>query len=206
MGSAVPILLVTGPPASGKSFVAGVLADRLGLPLIEKDVIKETLYDSLGTDDGAWSQQLGRATFALIYWAMEVLLRARQPLIVEANFAADDARPEFLALDGRCPLKPLEFHCTATEDTLLARYTARADGRHPGHLDTQRKPEIASAVAAGRYRPLRLSGEDLIVVDTTSFDDVNIDVLLEAARAHIAAFESGERMSTVRATRLPGSS
>ena len=64
--SRVPILLVTGPPASGKTFVARVLADRLGLQLIEKDTIKETLYDSLGTDDGAWSQQLGRATFALI--------------------------------------------------------------------------------------------------------------------------------------------
>ncbi len=67
----VPVLLVTGPPASGKTFGAGVLADRLGLPLIEKDAIKETLFDYLGTGDGRWSQRLGRATFALIYWAVD---------------------------------------------------------------------------------------------------------------------------------------
>ena len=45
-------------------------------------------------------------------------------------------------------------------------------------------PDIASALAGGRYRPLGLS-EDLIVVDTTSFDDVDVDTLVEAAGSHL---------------------
>lgn len=189
----IPILLVTGPPASGKTFVAGVLADRLRLPLIEKDAIKETLYDSLGTGDGVWSQQLGRATFALIYWAVEVQLKARQPVIVEANFAAGDARPAFRSLNERCPFKPLEFHCTAPDDVLLARYAARAGARHRGHVDMQRTSEIASAVSAGHYRPVRLSSEDAIVIDTTSFDDLDLDALLDAARTHLASVHGEQR-------------
>ena len=118
---------------------------------------------------------------------MEVHLKARQPIVVEASFAADEARPAFLALDGRCPPKALEFHCTATDDVLLARYAARAGDRHPGHLEMQRGPEIASAVSAGRYDPVRLSTEDLIVIDTTSFHDLDVDALLGSARAHLAA-------------------
>jgi predicted kinase len=181
-----PILLVTGPPASGKTFVAGLVADRLRLPLIAKDDIKETLFESLGTGDVAWSQQLGRATRELIFWALEAHLRARRPVLVESNFAAEDARPRFRALAGRHPFAPLEIHCTADEDVLLARYAARIGSRHPGHLDEQRMPEIAEAIGSGRHGPVRAGGQ-LLVVDTTAFEDVDADALLRAARAHVGA-------------------
>jgi hypothetical protein len=36
-------VLVTGPPGSGKTTLAGPLAERLSLPLIAKDTIKEAL-------------------------------------------------------------------------------------------------------------------------------------------------------------------
>ena len=185
MGSPTPILLVTGPPASGKTFVARLLAERLGLALIEKDAIKETLYDTMGTGEGAWEQRLGRATYALIHWAVEVHLKAGRPVIVEANFAPGDARPAFQTLAERHPLRALEFHCTASEEVLLERYAARAGSRHPGHLDRQRLPEVASAISGGRYGPVALSGEDVIVIDTTSFDDLDTDALVEAAREHL---------------------
>ena len=184
MGSATPIVLVTGPPASGKSFVAALVADRVGLPLIAKDAIKETLFETLGTGDVAWSQRLGRATFALMLWALEGQLKAGRAVVAEANLAPDDARPAFRALHERLPMRPLELHCTAAEDLLLARYAARAGSRHPGHLDEQRIADIASAVSAGRYRPLGLNA-DLIVVDTTSFDDIDADALAQAAADHV---------------------
>ena len=184
MGSATPIVLVTGPPASGKSFVAAHVADRLRLPLIAKDAIKETLFETLGTGDVAWSQRLGRATFALMLRALEGQLKAGRPVVVEANLAPDDARPAFQALHERTPLRALELHCTAPEDLLQERYAARAGSRHAGHLDEQQIAAIASAVSSGRYRPLGLSPE-LIVVDTTSFDDVDIDALAQEAADHV---------------------
>lgn len=190
MGSATPIVLVTGPPASGKSFVAALVADRAGLPLIAKDEIKETLFETLGTGDIAWSQRLGRATFALMLWALEAQLKAGRSVIVEANLASEDARPALRALHQRLPLRPLELHCTAAEDLLLARYAARAGSRHPGHLDEQRIEDIASAVSAGRYRPLDLSA-DLIVVDTTSFDDIDTEALTQAAADHVRMGRDG---------------
>jgi predicted kinase len=43
------ILIVSGAPASGKSTLAGALAEVFGYPLLSKDTLKESLFDSLGT-------------------------------------------------------------------------------------------------------------------------------------------------------------
>ena len=60
LGVAVPLLLVvTGMPSSGKTTVAEGLAGRLGLPLIAKDEIRESLYESVGAEDVSASARLG---------------------------------------------------------------------------------------------------------------------------------------------------
>ena len=56
-----PIVIVTGPPASGKSTLALRLADDLALPSITKDGIKETLLDAAGEVGVEESKRLGRA-------------------------------------------------------------------------------------------------------------------------------------------------
>jgi predicted kinase len=180
-----PLIVVSGPPASGKTYVANMLAETLGVPLIAKDAIKEVLYDQLGMDDTAWSRRLGKATFALMYQALEAQLRARRPAIIEANFAVEEARDNFRALEDRYSVRFLEIHCTANREALLARYAGRAASRHAGHADERRLPEVESAIASARHAELRLGG-GLIVVDTTSFADVDVSALVETARAHVA--------------------
>jgi predicted kinase len=46
-------VIVSGPPGAGKSSLAIPLAQRLGLPLLRKDHIKETLHDHLPAHGGA---------------------------------------------------------------------------------------------------------------------------------------------------------
>ena len=46
-------VLVSGLPGSGKSTVAAPLAQALGLPLLARDDIKESLWDALATFDAA---------------------------------------------------------------------------------------------------------------------------------------------------------
>ena len=53
------LVLVTGPPAAGKTTIAAELRTRLGLPLIAKDTLKELIGGALGIEDRARSQQLG---------------------------------------------------------------------------------------------------------------------------------------------------
>jgi len=53
-------VVVSGAPGAGKSTLAGPLAERLGLPLIGKDHIKETLFDHIPAqaERAAWSKAL----------------------------------------------------------------------------------------------------------------------------------------------------
>ena len=41
-------ILVTGIPAAGKSTMAEAVSERLKLPVISKDTVKELLFDNVG--------------------------------------------------------------------------------------------------------------------------------------------------------------
>ena len=76
------LVLVTGPPASGKTTLARPLAHHLDLPLLGKDTIKEALFDTLGTGDRAWSRRLGAASYGVLL----AMLREIPAAVVDANF------------------------------------------------------------------------------------------------------------------------
>ena len=179
-----PIILVTGPPASGKSTIAERLASDLGLPLIAKDAIKETLFDAFGTKDREWSTWLGRATYPLIYLFLEVQLAAGRPVIVDATFGPEVASGEFEKLKTRYAFSALQIYCFASNEVLYERYAARSAERHAGHVDSQILDEIKAQLEENRWRPLELGGET-IRVDTSNFSSVDLDGLMNAASRHL---------------------
>jgi predicted kinase len=79
------LIVVTGPPAAGKTTIARELAARLQLPLIAKDTIKEALFDGLGTGDLAWSQRLGDATYRAMLAVIQDSVAAGASLVLEGN-------------------------------------------------------------------------------------------------------------------------
>lgn len=178
------VVLVSGPPASGKTFIANALANQLAIPLIAKDEVKEVLYETLGFRDASWSRKLGVATFALLYQALEVQLRARRSVIIEANFHREYSRPALVRLHAEYAFRPLEIHCVADTEVLLQRYAARAASRHPGHADDVRIDEVATAIAAGSNGAMNLDGS-VIVLDTTDFAAVDVEKVLAIARTHV---------------------
>jgi predicted kinase len=154
------LVLVTGMPSSGKTTVAEALARQLRLPLIAKDAIKESLYDSLGADDEASSGRLGTAAFALLFALARVTLASGASLIVEGNFFTDQDS-EFSALPAH---RLVQLHCDAPLPVLLDRYASRT--RHPGHHDAEKIKELPGRFESGVHGPLRLDGK-MIQLDTT---------------------------------------
>jgi predicted kinase len=163
------VVIVSGPPAAGKSTIAGPLAAELGFTLIAKDRIKETLHDALGQvaaadTDLAWSQRLGAAAMELL-WALAVDAPA---VVLEANFWPGDARldPRLSALGT----VPVEVYCQCPIGECMRRYAERARSRHPVHVDgPERNLTETFARSAGP-----IGRGPVISVDTTRPVDIQV--------------------------------
>jgi predicted kinase len=175
------IIILTGAPGTGKTTLARRIAQELRLPLIAKDDIKESLFDSLGWNDRAWSQQLGRATMRLLFYFVETQIAAERSCIVESNFRADLATEEFRALQARHDFVPLQVVLKCERDALAQRFRARWNGgaRHPGHVDHLSSDEELAAILARDYRALDIGGR-VIEIDTTDFGKIDYAELFHA--------------------------
>ena len=167
------LILVSGPPAAGKTTLARRLAAEFSLPLVNKDGIKELLFDTVGTRDYEWSQDLGRASIALLYDFTERLLTAGVSLIAESNFHSEADSARLAELRGQREFTPLQIHCTASADVLEERNERRrhTSERHPGHVQAPRgslKPHIE----AGVWRPLHIEGIT-VIIQTDNLDVVD---------------------------------
>jgi predicted kinase len=133
------------------------------LPLLAKDDLKETLFDTLGVAGVEESRRLGVAALALLFRTAGELLAAGVSLVLEGNFA--DPEP-FAALP---PARVVRLQLTAPPEVLLERFLARP--RHPGHQTEAYAPEIRRRIEAREWDGADLPGR-LIAVDTTRPVDV----------------------------------
>lgn len=177
------IILINGLPATGKTTLGGKIAREFNLPFFNKDGIKETLFDSLGWRDRAWSQQLSQASYQIIYYFIESLLRAGHTFVVESNFSSKN-QASLRALFGKYHVECLQIMCVTQGDVLYKRYVARAGRRHPGHVDEATFAEFEPVLRQGRTEPLDLPGS-LLEIDTTDFSRVDAAAVLQRVRAFL---------------------
>lgn len=180
------IIMISGPPCTGKTTLGRRISQVLQLPFLSKDRIKETLFDTLGWSDRAWSRMLGAATVELLYVLMETELTANRSFLVESNFYTASATARFLELKQKYRFETCQVLCHTESAALLERVKRRAESgrRHPGHVEHLIYDEIAAGLVDGRYDALAIGGT-IIHLDTTDFEQIDYPRLFASIRAAI---------------------
>lgn len=167
-------VVVSGPPASGKSTLAPVLADALGLPLMAKDTIKDALMSVLPVPDVEASRQIGRAAVRAM---LAIAASSPAGAVIESNFYRSTARADLAALPGTV----IEVFCRCQPAVAEQRHRARTGTRHAGHFDGIRTPQElwndeVSEPVAGRW--------PLLEVDTNQpVNPSHVLAFIDAARS-----------------------
>ena len=79
------LLIIAGMPASGKSTVAKKISRHFGYPIIEKDAIKEELFDTIGFNNYSEKRRLDVAATAVLMRVSDAMLAAEKSSEVGAK-------------------------------------------------------------------------------------------------------------------------
>ena len=126
------LIIIAGMPASGKSTVAAALSRHFACPVLEKDAIKEELFDTVGFTNYAEKRRLDVAATAVLLRCADALLAGGASFILVNNFRADMQEAVQALLDRHgCQCVTVFFQGDA--DVFYQRYVER-DQRHARHL------------------------------------------------------------------------
>jgi cytidylate kinase len=170
------MIIITGASATGKTTLSKDLANKLKLPVINKDEIKELLFDYLGTKDEEWAVRLGMTSFELLYMFVEKMCQTGKTFIVEGNFENKYATKIFTDIKSRYNYKVLQIYCYAQVEVLYERYIERdnSGGRHPGHIISINGLEEFKIRVNNKNFKLDIDGSTCIGIDTTKFQDIKL--------------------------------
>ncbi len=194
-------ILVTGIPAAGKSTMAEAVSERLKLPVISKDTVKELLFDNVGFHSREEKVNLGIASMEIMYYVARQLMKTGQPFILENNFEySSESGMKNLLEDYPYPV--LTITLTGDYRVIYRRFLERESSpdRHRGHVVNDCYPEkkvnhlkplkaktisyedFACGIEKRGFDAFRV-GERQIKVDTTDFSKIDMEKLFSQIAA-----------------------
>ena len=191
------LIIIAGMPASGKSTAAAAVSKAFGYPIIEKDYIKEGLFDVLGFENYQQKRALDHAANETLLRVLKAMLKANVSVIVDNNFDTE-SNEKLCALINEFRPTCITVFLNGDPQALYERYCQRdlAHKRHLGHLlqdhyppredddlyYTMTRDEFDEKFFKRGMSQFNCPGER-IDVDTTDLEKVSLDELVERIRA-----------------------
>jgi len=168
------LVVVSGPPGSGKTTLAHQIARAVGCPAICRDEIKEGMVHATPGFVPGPSDELTMRTLPAFFGVLELLLAAGVTTVAEAAFQDRIWRPRL------APLLPLArtriVHCTVDPKVAFQRIVQRGRSSAVRAAHTNPGPDDAAHYIQRHLAFDRVSlGSPWIEVDTTSGYHPGID-------------------------------
>ncbi|WP_164880597.1 AAA family ATPase [Clostridium manihotivorum] len=175
------MIIITGASATGKTVLSKKLGSKLKLSVINKDEIKELLFDNLGVKDESWAGKLGVTSFELCYMFAEKLCNTGKSFILEGNFENRYASKIFSRLKENYKYRILQIYCYGQVEVLYDRYISRDNSgeRHPGHIISIQNLEQYKERVNNKDFKLDIDDGKRIDLDTTNFELIDIEAIYE---------------------------
>ena len=159
---AVTLVLVGGLPGTGKSALAGTLADRLGFTVLSSDRIRKELAGLPAETSarapyaaGLYSADWTERTYTELLRRATVLLAHGESVIADASFTSQQQRDAAVTASATVCADLVQIRCTAPPDLAAARLMTRG----PGTSDAD--PAIAAQMEAATD-----AWPEAVVIDT----------------------------------------
>lgn len=194
------LILISGPPASGKTSFAEYLSNKMEVPLFSKDRIKEILFDTIGFNNRQEKNKLGIAATDIMIQNAKACLKVGKSVILESNFENATKEKVKSLLDEFHP-KIVGIRFIADIDVLYDRFIERdkSKTRHRGHVVNTVYPELkdgssvetsitrenfAQAIKKRGMMEFTMGGID-ISVDSTDLNKISYETIYEEIMINI---------------------
>lgn len=193
------IILIAGMPASGKSTVARKIAEAFDYPILEKDAIKEELFDVIGFENYSEKRRHDKAATAVLLRVTEALLMGNASLVCVNNFKPED-QDKLQGILDRTGCKSVMVFFGGDADVFYQRYVKRDQLhlRHLGHVLQEHFPphpgdSLEHDMSREEFREKfeRLGMAEfrckvpMINIDATRPEDIDVNALIEEIRTRL---------------------
>ena len=179
------IVIVQGPPASGKTTLAKRISERFRLPHISRDILQEWMSKVDDANNQKIMSFCAHAGYKLMFDLAGELSKGAGGFIIEGCMNPKGAALQMKDKLAGTKHEIVEVFVTASNDVLVQRYLDRAgtESRHSAHgNESTRGEKLARHLEEVIYTPMRIGKVVLEIDNTKDFQASTNRVLAEIGK------------------------